>query len=90
MSLKGIQENSKGPVLKIESDYQVRSINRFFFFPHGYALITINYLYQLQAFFQLSYQMKARLNMIGKLSGLGTFFVSKLKFSHAKRQRVRL
>lgn len=32
MSLKGIQENSKGPVLKIESDYQVRSTNRFFFF----------------------------------------------------------
>lgn len=45
----------------------------------------INHLHQHKAFFQLPYQMKARVNVDRKLRGLGCIPVSELQLNHMER-----
>lgn len=45
----------------------------------------INHLHQDKAFFQVPYQMKARVNVDRKLRGLGCIPVSELQLSHVER-----
>ena len=64
----------KGAKAKTESDYEGRSMSaptgtRGFSSPWG--LMTINHLCQQKAFFQFSYQMKARVYVDGELIWLG-------------------
>ena len=78
--LKGVQGDLQGPKLKLESDNQGRCVAALTgnggFSPLG-DLMTINHLCQQKAFFQFSYQMKARVNM--ELTWRGAFLVSGLK-----------
>lgn len=64
--LKGVQGDLQGPKLKLESDNQGRcsvALTGNGVFPPLGDLMTINHLCQQKAFFQCSYQMKARVHM---------------------------
>ena len=82
MPPKGVQGDLKGPKLKTRINYEERGMSaptgtRGFLLSLG--VLTINHLCQQKAFFQFSYQMKARIRADRKLSGLGAFLMSQVK-----------
>lgn len=71
--------------------------SRFLFFspaPQGshnfYSSKIINRLHQQKAFFQSSYQMKARVKVDTELPWQDAFFLSRLKLNHAEKGRGRI
>ena len=86
---KGVQGDLKGPKLKNRINYEERGMSaptgtRGFLLSLG--VLTINHLCQQKAFFQFSYQMKAREKVDGELTWFGHIPREQAKPGHAERR----